>query len=70
MTGSELRAWRDARHYTRKQLAPLLGTSHISLYRWEKEYVDIPQVIELLVLLYTDEKNIQKVQKKVHLVLD
>ena len=69
MDGYDLYEWRLARHFTRRQLAPLLGTTPTSLYRWESKRVILPQVIEILTVLYTDEKNLQAMQKKLHIPL-
>ena len=70
MTGRDLQTWRRARRFTRRQLSALFGTTETSLYRWERAAYKVPQVIEILVLLYEKEENIRTVQKKLHFPLD
>ena len=70
MTGNELWEWRLARSYSRQQLAQLLGTTEVSLYRWEVGDRKVPRQVDLLCCLYEIYSNIQLVKRKFHFSLD
>ena len=42
MSGSELTAWREARGYSRVQLASLLGVHYSAVAKWETQQRGVP----------------------------
>ena len=63
MQGKALREWRHGNDWTLDQAAKILGTTQTTVYRWESGRHRIPQGINILVMLLTDDKiNIRKVQ--------
>ena len=62
MTRMALRAWRKQNGWTLEEAARFLGTTRTSVHRWEAGDYDVPQGVEILVILLHDKKNIRKVQ--------
>ena len=50
MSGKELTAWIEASGYSRKELADLLGVSHVTLSRWEHGARRIPSLLRLALI--------------------
>ena len=48
-TGSVIRAWREEKGLSRREMAVLLGVNYFTLYRWERDMnTPSPMAVELL----------------------
>lgn len=47
MTAKELKAWRESKGYSQKELASILGVTIVCISRWENEAREIPSFLHL-----------------------
>lgn len=47
MTAKELKAWRESKGYSQKELASILGVTIVCISRWENKAREIPSFLHL-----------------------